>query len=66
MIHTEPRPLETGRRSRLRQAFVELNIATAVRERTDPGSPEHAAALKREREAAERVDALIEGAPPRS
>jgi hypothetical protein len=45
---------------------VELNIATAVRERTDPGSPEHAAALKREREAAERVDALIEGAPPRS
>ena len=63
MIHTEPRPLETGRRSRLREAFAELNIATAVRERTDPGSREHAAAVQREREAAERVEALIEGMP---
>ena len=63
MIQTEPRRRETGRRSRLHQAFIELNIATTVRERTDPDSPEHAAALKREREAAERVEALIEAAP---
>ena len=41
---------------------MELSIATAVRDRTDPHSPEHAAALKCEREAAERVEALIEGA----
>ena len=63
MIQTEPRRRETGRRSRLHQAFIELNIATAVRERTDPDSPERAAALEREREAAERVEALIEAAP---
>jgi hypothetical protein len=62
MIHTELPRRDTGRRSRLHKAFVELNIATAVRERTDPDSPERAAALKREREAAERVEALIEGA----
>ena len=63
MIHTGPRRRDTGRRSRLHQAFVELNIAAAVRERTDPDSLEHAAALEREREAAERVEALIEGTP---
>jgi hypothetical protein len=66
MIQTRPRRPDTGRRSRLHQAFVELNIATAVRERTDAGSPEHAAAMKRERKAAERVEALIEGTPLRS
>jgi hypothetical protein len=65
MIDAQPERPDAGPRSRpLQDAFVELNIATAVRERTRPNSPEYVAALQRERAAAERVEALIDPSPP--
>lgn len=64
MIHVEHPRRGRGRRSRrLQDAFLELNLATAVRERTVAGTPAHAAAIQRERQAAERVEALIDPGP---
>ena len=43
MIQTEPRPLDTKRRSKLlEEAFAELNLASAERERTGTDTPAHA------------------------
>jgi hypothetical protein len=65
MIDIEPRPLAAKRRSKLlEEAFAEVNLASAERERTAPDTPAHTAAVRRERAAAERVAALID--PTRS
>ena len=43
MIQTEPRQLDTKRRSKLLEdAFAELNLASAERERTGTNTPAHA------------------------
>ena len=65
MIQTEPRPLASKRRSKLlEEAFAELNLASAERERTGTDTPAHVAAVRRERAAAERIAALIDPAQP--
>ena len=65
MIQTEPRQLDTKRRSKLLEdAFAELNLASAERERTGMNTPAHASAVRRERAAADRIAALIDLAQP--
>ena len=69
VIQPTPSPVEppTDGRARskgLQDAFIELNLAAAVRQRTDPDGPDYAAAVRREREAARTIDELIDPTPP--
>ena len=65
MIQTEPRQLDTKRRSKLLEdAFAELNLASAERERTGTNTPAHVSAVRRERAAADRIAALIDPTQP--